>query len=69
MAYRQQQAVSKPLLIVLVVVVLVGAILFARNMASGNPENEKFEGVPEVPKDLQPPVLPPGGPQPTTGGD
>ena len=67
MAYRQQQAVSKPLLITLVVVAIFGVIIFARNMASGG-EDEKVEGVPPIPKDLKPPVLPADGPQPTTGG-
>lgn len=68
MAYKQQQAVSKPLLIILLVAVLIGAFMLARNMADSGGE-EKVEGVPPVPADLQPPVLPPNGPQPTTGGN
>lgn len=68
MAYNQQKAVSKPLLIVLVLVALVGVFMFARTMM-GTSTDEKVEGVPPIPEDLQPPVLPPGGPQPTTGGN
>ena len=68
MAYRQQQAVSKPLLIILVVVALIGAFMLARNMMDSGVENEKFEGVPDVPDNVQAPVLPPNGPRPTTGG-
>ena len=67
MAYKQQQAVSKPLLIILLVVALIGAFMLARNMMDSGGE-EKVEGVPDVPADLKPPVLPPNGPRPTTGG-
>ncbi|MEO7453893.1 MAG: hypothetical protein ABIV13_03930 [Fimbriimonadales bacterium] len=59
---------SKPLLIILVVVVLVGVFMLAKSMMNSGGE-EKVEGVPEVPENLQPPVLPPNGPQPTTGGN
>lgn len=69
MAYRQQQAVSKPLLIILVLVALVGAFMLARNMMNSGPGEDEKVDVPPVPTDLQPPVLPPGGPQPTTGGN
>jgi hypothetical protein len=69
MAYKQQQAVSKPLLIILLVVALIGAFMLARNMMDSGGGDEKVEGVPEVPENLQPPVLPPNGPRPTTGGN
>jgi hypothetical protein len=67
MAYRQQQVVSKPLLIALVIVAVIGVIMFARTMSSGG-EDEKVEGVPPVPADLKAPELPANGPRPTTGG-
>jgi hypothetical protein len=67
MAYKQQQAVSKPLLIILVVVALIGAFLLARNMMSGSPEDEVPAGVPPVPEDLKPPPPDPYGRGPTGG--
>ena len=69
MAYRQQQAVSKPLLIVLLVVVVIGAIMFAKNMSAPAEDENNIPGVPPVPKDLKAPPLPPDGPRPTTGGE
>lgn len=68
MASRQSQAVSKPLLILLLIVAVIGVIMFVRGMGPAPDENAKFEGVPEVPKDLKPPELPANGPRPTTGG-
>lgn len=68
MASRQTQAVSKPLLIVLGILIVIFVVMYAMNMAGGSVENQKFEGVPEEPEVLEMPVLPPGGPQPTTGG-
>jgi hypothetical protein len=67
MAYRQQQAVSKPLLIILVIVVIIGAIVFARNMSTPADENN-VSGVPPIPKDLKPPPPDPLGRGPVGGG-
>lgn len=69
MASRQTQAVSKPLLIVLLIVVVIGVIMFVQSRGPGRDENAKYEGVPDVPADLKPPELPANGPRPTTDGN
>ena len=68
MAYRQKQAVSKPLLIVLLVVVVIGAIMFAKNMGAPAEDENNIPGVPTVPKDFKMPTPDPNNPSPTRGG-
>jgi hypothetical protein len=67
MSYKNQQpAVSKPLLIGLIVVAIIGAIYFATTLGGGGEEG-KVEGAVDVPqsvKDLGPAGPQPGEPQP-----
>lgn len=53
--YRNEQQVSKPLLMVLILVVVIGAAYFAFTAMNSGGE-EKVEGVPEVPTEAQAPV-------------
>jgi hypothetical protein len=72
MAYKNQQpAVSKPLIIALVVVAIIGVIYFARNLAGGgDPSGTEAGGtdVPQSVKDLGPASAQPGEPQPSAVG-
>jgi len=71
MSYKNQQpAVSKPLLIGLIVVAIIGAIYFATTLGGG-PEEGKVEGAVEVPESIRnlPPATPnPGEPNPAGVG-
>lgn len=72
MSYKNQQqpAVSKPLLIGLVVVAIIAAIYFAMQMGGGD-TTEKVEGavdVPESVKNLPPVTGMPGEPTPSAAG-
>lgn len=60
MGYRQGQIVSKPLLAILLIVAVVGAIVWGRRMidTSGGP----VEGALRVPDSIK--ALPPAEPQP-----
>jgi len=67
MSYKNQQpAVSKPLLIGLVVVAIIGVIFFATRMGGGAAD-DKVEGAVDVPasvRDLGPAAPQPGEPTP-----
>lgn len=54
MANRQQQAVSKPLLIVLVVVALIGLAYFVYTRSGGSAADETVEGLPTMPEGFNP---------------
>jgi hypothetical protein len=74
MAYKNQQpAVSKPLLIALVVVAIIGIIYFVTRMGGGgDPEGAEAGGleVPESVRNLPPATPQPGEPTPgMMGGD
>ncbi len=68
MAYKNQQpGVSKPLLIALALVAIIGIIFFVTQMGGGNePEGADAGGVdvPQSVKDLGPAAPQPGEPQP-----
>jgi hypothetical protein len=71
MSYKNQQpAVSKPLIIALVVVAIIGVIVFARNMGGSEPEGKDAGGmdVPQSVKDLGPAAPQPGEPTPSDVG-
>ena len=62
MSYKQKEpAVSKPLLIGLVVVAIIGAIYFATTLGGGAEEG-KVEGAVDVPESIR--NLPPATPNP-----
>jgi len=69
MASRQTQAVSRPLLIILLILIVVLIIVYARNMGGGSAEDEVVPNLPTMPEGFTAPDLPPGGPQPTKGGE
>jgi hypothetical protein len=62
MASRQTQAVSKPLLIIFLIVVVIGAVMLARNMSGGSAESEEIQNLPKPPEgwDPKPPPNEPG---------
>lgn len=64
MSYKNQQpAISKPLLIALVVVGIIGVIYFVTTLRGGAPEDNVSEtGGLEVPESVR--NLPPAAPQP-----
>jgi len=63
---QQQQSVSKPLIIALIVVAIIAAIMFARNMSGAT--EEKVTGIPPVPEGLPPATRNPGEPAPVDMG-
>jgi hypothetical protein len=66
MSYKNQQpAVSKPLLIGLIVVAIIGAIYFATTLGGG-PDEGKAEGAVDVPESVR--NLPPATPNPGDPG-
>jgi len=73
MAYKNQQpAVSRPLLIALAVVAILGIIYFVTQMGGSEPEGAEVGGqeVPESIRNLPPAEPQPGEPQPgTLGGE
>jgi hypothetical protein len=62
-----KQAVSKPLLAVLVVVALIGAFMLARSMMDKPGDDEVIEGLPTMPEGFNP-KPPPNEPGAAGGG-
>ncbi len=63
MASRKTQAVSTPLLIVFIIVVIIGAFMLFKNMSGGEPEvDESLSKLPKPPAgwDPKPPPNEPG---------
>ncbi|HET6645643.1 MAG TPA: hypothetical protein VFG65_09120 [Fimbriimonadales bacterium] len=60
---QSQSSVSKPLIIVLIVVAVIGAIMFAKSRSDASGE-ETVPGLPKPPPGLQPATPKPGDPTP-----
>jgi hypothetical protein len=62
MASRQTQAVSRHLLIIFLIVVVFGAVMFAKSRIGASPEAEEIQNLPKPPAgwDPKPPPNEPG---------